>query len=134
MPSEQTLPGSWKDSGFVVPVPASLRPHIQVVRVKLAAARVLQINPALCYVVIPNSAPDPDQWRVTVENGALKIKPPRARTGNVTNVVKGNARVGMQIGVMDGNVNVGGRQARPAQPQITIGVVLPRQIPVHDRL
>jgi len=134
MSSEEPLRGSWKDAGFVVPVPAAMRPHIQLVRVKLAAAHIVLVNPALCYVVIPPNAPEPDKWRVTVENGALKVKPPRERTSNVTNIATGNARVGMQVGVVHGTV-ISGRPARaPQQPMITIGLVLPRQLPVHDRL
>jgi len=136
VPSEELLRGSWKDAGFVVPVPLALRPHIRVIRVKQAAAHIIQINPAFCYVVIPKDAPEPDQWRVTVENGALKIKPPREqRTGNVTNIATGNARVGMQVGVVRGTVNIaGGRVRQPQSHVITIGLVLPRQITVHDQL
>jgi hypothetical protein len=48
MSSEELLRGSWKDAGFVVPVPAAMRPHIQLVRVKLAAAHTLYRSSSIC--------------------------------------------------------------------------------------
>lgn len=128
------LSGSWKTAGFVVPVPIALRRGIRVVHVKQAAAQVVRIDPAFCYVVIPADAPNPDKWRVSVKDGALKIRPPQV-SGQVVNIASGNARVGMQIGVVHGSVRVGGPGRLPqVSAQLpTIGLVLPRQIRVLDR-
>lgn len=131
------LSGRWNKQGdFVVPVPVGVRATINAVWVEGARSRVLQINPAACYVVIPGKGvPKPDEWRVSVEEGALKVRPPRRRSsggGSQTNYIGSGAVVGMIVGEVRGNLYMGpgGMFATPSVP--TIGLVLPRQMRIND--
>lgn len=132
------FPGHWKRDGYVVPVPIGQWRGLRVVRVHNAAARILRVNRSLCYVVIPTHVRDADQWTVEVRDGALIVRPPQQTSGGAVNVAKGNAQVGMQVGVMHGTVRMsrgdGGVRMSGGRP-VTIGLVLPRDdIHVHDQL
>lgn len=133
--SENMFPGQWKqnDKGhfFVISIPVAKRADVKVIKVEAARGTILSIEPSAFYVVIPASVREADQWRVYVKNGALKVRPPKIETGNVTFINKGNSHVGMQAAVVYGDVTIGrgGSMSEVTITPVTIGFVLPRQIP-----
>lgn len=158
----EMLHGTWKANGYVFAVPVAKRARIQVVRVTGAEARVVKRDPSVFYVIIPGALADADEWRVGItENGALRVMPPETPeekeeriggsgrrghrgAGSVQNVIGAGSNVTgtvIQAGLIRGGVNLrGGGQSQPqgrgpSEPALpTIGLALPRDIPVYDRL
>ncbi len=138
----QLLQGSWGPNGYVVGVPLESQSKVQTIRVKGARANIIRREPDLFYVVIPGTVHDADDWIVGItEKGALHIGPPERSTtsrsrGGVTNIASGTIHGTLiQAGNIRGGINLGGGGARTQQPDLpTIGLALPRRIPIQDRL
>lgn len=127
------FPGQWKQGDWIVPIPSRMRKGIESIRVESGTGKLLHVEPSAFYVVIPGSVRRADKWQVTIENGVLNVGPPRLEAdANVVFNNYGNARIGMQVSVMHGDLVIGaGASPRVYVTPITIGFVLPRDIPIH---
>ena len=131
----ERLHGSWRQAGLTFSVPPQLRARIQVIRVFGARGEVAGFEPSEFALAIPSQVRNADQWVVEVtDSGALIVQPPTETGGSVVNQVIGNVRGPLtQAHTIYGDVHMDGDAAPNVRLPI-IRMILPRNIPVQDRL